>query len=139
MKDSSMSTARSARDVVAAHYANAGAGDMEAAFADLSPAIVWTEAAGSAYTGTFVGLPAVMENVFARIGAEWDDFGAIPSSIIADETSGTVAVVANYVGTYKATGKPQNVRVVHVWKVVDGSIVEFEQIVDSALQNLSMN
>ncbi len=134
-----MSTVRSARDVVTSHYANAAAGDMAAAFADLSPAIVWTESAGSAYTGTFVGLPAVFENVFGRISAEWDDFAAIPASIIADEATGMVAVVANYVGTYKATGKPQNVRVVHVWKVVDGSIIEFEQIVDSALQNLSMS
>ncbi|MBK5237518.1 MAG: nuclear transport factor 2 family protein [Actinomycetales bacterium] len=134
-----MSDARSAREVVTAHYVNAGAGDMEAAFADLSPAIVWTESAGSAYAGTFVGLPAVFENIFGRINADWEDFGAIPESIIADETSGTVAVLANYVGTYRATGKPQNVRVVHVWTVVDGSIVAFEQIVDSALQNLSMN
>jgi ketosteroid isomerase-like protein len=31
------------------------------------------------------------------------------------------------------------VRVVHVWTVVEGSIVEFEQIVDSALQNASMS
>jgi ketosteroid isomerase-like protein len=134
-----MSSARSARDVITAHYENSAAGNMEAAFADLSPEIVWTESAGGAYAGTFVGLPAVFENIFGRINAEWDDFGAIPSSIIADETTGTVAVVANYVGTYKATGKAQNVRVVHVWTVVDGSIVAFEQIVDSALQNASMS
>lgn len=112
---------------------------MEAAFADLSPTITWIESAGSAYAGTFEGLPAVFENIFGRINEEWEGFGAIPSSIIADETTGTVAVVANYVGTYRATGKPQNVRVVHVWTVVDGSIVAFEQIVDSALQNLSMS
>jgi len=134
-----MSSARTAREVVTAHYAHSAAGDREAAFADLSPNIVWTESAGSAYAGTFVGLPAVFENIFGRINAEWADFAAVPSSIIADETTGTVAVVANYLGTYKATGKPQNVRVVHVWTVVDGSIVAFEQIVDSALQNLSMS
>jgi len=134
-----MSSARSAREVVTAHYVNAGDGNMAAAFADLSPNITWIESAGSAYAGTFVGLPAVFENIFGRIDAEWEGFGAIPSSIIADETTGTVAVVANYVGTYKATGKPQNVRVVHIWTVVDGSIIAFEQIVDSALQNLSMS
>lgn len=113
-----MTVARSAREVVTAHYVNAGAGNMEAAFADLSPTITWTEPAGSAYAGTFVGRPAVFENIFGRINAEGEGFGAIPDSIIADETTGTVAVVANY---------------------VDESIVAFEQIVDSALQNLSMN
>ena len=89
--------------------------------------------------GTFTGMAEIGANVFDRINAEWNDFGAIPDYLIADEQTGRVAAVCTYVGTYKATGKAQHVRVVHLWTVKDGQIVAFEQFCDTAEQLKSMN
>ena len=128
-----------AHDTVAAHYAAGAAGDIPGMLKDFAPDIVWKESDGGAYAGTFHGLAEVIPNVFERINAEWDGFGAVPEFFIADEATGKVAAVCTYVGTFKATGKPQNVRVVHLWTVADGKIVAFEQVVDSAEQNKSMS
>lgn len=42
----------------------------------LSEKIEWTEAKGFPYGGTYVGTEAIMENVFSRLGSEWDDYKA---------------------------------------------------------------
>ena len=128
-----------AHDTIAAHYAAGAAGDIPSMFKDFADDIVWVESAGGAYAGTFHGMAEVVPNIFERINAEWDGFGAVPDYLIADESTGKVAAVCHYVGTFKATGKPQHVRVVHLWTVRDGKVVEFEQVVDSAEQNKSMS
>jgi ketosteroid isomerase-like protein len=128
-----------AHDTIAAHYAAGAAGDIPGMLKDFAPDIIWKESDGGAYAGTFRGLGEIVPNIFERINSEWDGFGAVPEHIIADETTGMVAAVCTYVGTFKATGKPQNVRVLHLWTVRDGQIVTFEQIVDSAEQNKSMS
>ena len=128
-----------AHDTVAAHYAAGAAGDIPSMFKDFSDDIVWKESDGGAYAGTFHGMDEVVPNTFERINAERDGFGAVPEYLIADESTGKVAAVCTYVGTFKATGKAQNVRVVHLWTVRDGKIVAFEQVVDSAEQNKSMS
>lgn len=123
-----------AESVIAKHYAAGAAGDPQGMLADFAEDITWVEAAGGAYAGTFKGIDQVIKNVFERINAEWDDFGAVPDVLVADEAKGKVAALCTYVGTNKATGKPQNVRVVHIWTVVDGKIVAFEQVCDSVEQ-----
>lgn len=129
----------SAHDVIAAHYAASAAGDISGMVKDFAPDIVWKEADGGPYAGTFTGMAEIAANVFERINAEWNDFGAIPDYLIADEQTGRVAAVCTYVGTYKATGKAQHVRVVHLWTVRDGQIVAFEQFCDTAGQFKSMS
>lgn len=37
----------------------------------------------------------------------------------------------NYSGIYKATGRPMNARVAHLWTLADGKVTHFEQFVDS--------
>jgi ketosteroid isomerase-like protein len=128
-----------AHDTIAAHYAAAAAGDVPSMFKDFADDIVWKESDGSAYTGTYRGMAEVGANIFGRITEEWEGFGAIPDYFLADEATGKVAAVCTYVGTFRATGKPQNVRVVHLWTVKDGKVVAFEQVCDTAEQNKSMS
>lgn len=129
----------SAHDIVASHYAAGAAGDIPSMFKDFAPDITWKESDGGAYAGSFTGMAEVVPNIFERINSEWDGFGAVPEYLVADEAAGKVAAVCNYIGTFKATGKPQNVRVVHLWTVKDGKIVSFEQVCDTAEQNKSMS
>ena len=95
----------------------------------LAPDARWTEADGFPYAGTYVGFEAIKTNVFARLGAEWDNY----HTEIEGYAEGTDVVVAygTYKGTYLATGKYMEARVAHVWQLREGRIVAFEQFVDS--------
>lgn len=57
--------------------------DVPAVLAVLSPDISWTEAEGFPYGGTYVGHDAILQNVFARLGDEWDGYAAVPHEFIA--------------------------------------------------------
>jgi len=106
-------------------------GDIPAVLGVLSPTVRWTEAAGGPYGGVSIGPNAVLENVFARIGAEWHGFAAVPSEFVAD--GATVVALGEYSGTYKTTGKSFKAPFAHVWKFDDGKVVSFQQYTDTAV------
>jgi ketosteroid isomerase-like protein len=56
-------------------------------------------------------------------------FAVTPEEFMA--TGDTVAVVVSYTGTGKATGKPLDLPVVHVWEIQDGKAVRFRQFADT--------
>jgi len=95
----------------------------------LAPEARWTEAAGFPYAGTYVGFEAIRTHVFARLGAEWDNYHTEIEGYA--EGPGLVIAYGTYKGTYLATGKYMEARVAHVWKLHEGRIVSFEQFVDS--------
>lgn len=78
-----------------------------------------------------MGPDAVLENVFARLGSEWDGYAAVPEEIIA--SGETVVGLGEYSGTYKATGKSFRAPCVHVFKFGDGRVVSFRQHTDTAV------
>ena len=43
----------------------------------------------------------------------------------------TIIALGRYKGTYKATGKPQNTQLVHVWRIANGKAVRFQQFADT--------
>jgi uncharacterized protein len=98
--------------------------------------ILWTEAKGFPYAGTYTGLKNITEQVFSRLGSEWIDYKFTPESYVADEDQ--VVAYGTYTGTYKKTGKAFVARVAHVWKLKGGKIRSFEQFVDSQPVNDAM-
>jgi ketosteroid isomerase-like protein len=78
----------------------------------------------------WVGPDAVLNNLFMRLGAEWDGFTVHPKSFHG--ASDSVIVEARYGGTYKATGKSIDAQVCHVWDVKEGKVARFQQYVDTA-------
>lgn len=106
-------------------------GDVGTVLGLLSPEIRWTEAEGFPYAGTFVGPKAVLENVFMRLGTEWEGFAAVPNEFI--DGGDSVVALGKYSGTYKSTGKSFQADFAHVWKMADGKAVKFVQYVDTAL------
>lgn len=64
------------------------------------------------------GPDAVLNELFIRLGAEWDGF--------------TVT------GTYKATGRAINLQVAHVLTMRDGKVTGFQQYVDTAAMQTAM-
>jgi ketosteroid isomerase-like protein len=71
----------------------------------------------------------VLEGVLARIPQDFDGF-----SVEVERTLGcgdTVVVEARYRGTAKATGKPLNSQVAHVWDLRNGKVVRWQQYTDT--------
>jgi ketosteroid isomerase-like protein len=118
-------------DVVRSVYSAFATGDIASVLAALDPAVVWTEAAGGPYGGVSVGPQAVLENVFMKLGGEWDGYAAVPHEFVADGS--TVVALGEYSGTYKATGKSFRAPFAHVWKLRDGKAVSFHQHTDTAV------
>ena len=106
-------------------------GDIPGFFALLAPDIVWHEAAGHPYGGVYVGHEAIMQNVLARIGAEWNDFSAPAEQFIAQ--GDTVVTLGAYRGTCKATGKSLVAPFAIVWTVRDGKVRALHQHTDTEL------
>jgi ketosteroid isomerase-like protein len=118
-------------DLIRGAYDAFAKGDVGTVLGLLSPEINWTEAEGFPYGGTYVGPRAVLENVFMRLGSEWDGFAAVPCEFI--DGGDSLVALGKYSGTYKATGKSFQAEFAHVWKIKEGKAVKFVQYVDTAL------
>ena len=116
-------------DVLKALYGTFAAGDVPAVLAAFDPGIVWTEAAGGPYAGTYTGPDAVLQNVLIRLGEEWDGFGLEPDAFVCSGERGVV--VGSYHGRYRATGRTLEARFAHVWSLRGGRPTRFEQITDT--------
>ena len=119
------------RETIEQLYAAFARGDIPSVLGALNPQTRWTEAEGFPYGGTYVGPQAVLDNVFMRMGGEWDSFSAQMAELVAD--GDTVVALGTYSGTFKATGKSFQAPFVHVWKFTDGQISEFIQHTDTAV------
>jgi ketosteroid isomerase-like protein len=119
-----------AYEIIKAHYAASDRGDLDGMLEAFADDVSWTEMAGFPYAGTYVGLDEIKAGVFARLNADWEGFRADAQELV-DGNDGTVVAIGYYSGTYRATGKAMKVRFVHVWRVKDGSVTNFEQFCDT--------
>jgi len=120
---------KTAYDIVKGHYDANDRKDLDGMIADFAPDIQWTEMDGFPCRGTFIGTQEVIENVFAVLGRDFEDFAFTLENLL--DAGNSVVGVGNYHGTYRATGKSFNIRVVHVWHVSEGRIDRFEQFTDT--------
>lgn len=117
--------------LIEALYSAFARGDIPAVLAALAPTIEWTEAAGGPYGGVSIGPQAVLENVFMKLGGEWDGFAAVPARFISEDDM--VIVLGEYSATYSATGKSFRAPFAHAWTLADGQVTVFEQYTDTAV------
>lgn len=109
-------------------------GDVPGVLGAFDESISWTEAEGFMYGGTYNGSNAVLENVFMKLGTEWEGFSAVPSKIV-DGGDGNVAAFGTYSGKFLATGKSMTVPFAHEWELSNGKVVRFRQHTDTAVIN----
>ena len=110
-----------------------GRGEIPTVLGAMSGDIKWYEAEGNPYMPSgkaWVGPDAILNNLFMRIGAEWDGFTVHPNTFYSAGNS--VIVEARYTGTYKPTGKTLDAQACHVWDVDNGKVTRFQQYVDTA-------
>ncbi len=118
-------------DFIRALYDAFARGDIPAVLGDFDPNIKFILAENSPYAANspHIGPTAVLENVFMRLGAEWNNF-----AIRVDELIGAgekVIMLGYYTGAYKATGKQILAQVAHIWTLEGGKAVIFQQYLDT--------
>lgn len=106
-------------------------GDVQKVLGLLSDKVEWYEAEHVTYWpgGPFVGPQAVLNGVFARIPQDFDGFKVDVRRIVG--CGDTVLAEARYRATVKATGKPLDVQVAHIWDLRDGKVVRWQQYTDT--------
>jgi ketosteroid isomerase-like protein len=106
-------------------------GEIAAVLGVLHEQAEWNEAEHFTYWPgqAFIGPQAVLTGVIARIPQDLDGFAIDIRRIVA--AGDTVLVEARYRGTAKATGKPIDAQVAHVWDLRDGKVVRFQQYTDT--------
>jgi len=116
---------------VRALYAAFAKGDMAAALAAMAPDIVWNEAENYPYAdrNPYLGPEAVLHGVFARIGADWENFSVNSEELI--DGGERIVSLGHYTGVCKATGKPMRAQFAHVFSVKNGKIASFQQYADT--------
>lgn len=116
-------------EVIEGAYAAFAEGDVPAVLGVFADDIEWHEAEGMPYGGVYRGGEAVVQNVFGPISQDVEGFALAPEEFMS--AGDTVAAVVRYTGTGKATGKPLDLPVVHVWDIQDGKVVRFRQFADT--------
>jgi uncharacterized protein len=115
---------------VKAAYAAFAVGDIPTVLGLMQHDIRWEEAENSPYDGsTAVGPDAVVEEVFMKLGSEWDGFTVTVEELL--DCGDRVVAVGRYSGTYKQTGEPLDAQLVHIWTVRDGKLATFNQYTDT--------
>lgn len=110
-----------------------GRGDIPAVLGAMSPDIKWHQAESNPYMPSgeaWVGPDAVLNNLFMKLGAEWDGFSVHPR--LFHGAGDSVIVEGRYSGTYQATDNSIDAQFCHVWDVKDGKVTRFQQYVDTA-------
>lgn len=113
-------------------YASFAQGDVPAVLQMFDPKIIWNEAENFPYAdgNPYIGPQAVLEGVFARIGAEWE-YWNITDQKYYEAHSGEIIVTGRYSAKNKMTGKELNVQFVHIWTLNDGLVTNFQQYADT--------
>lgn len=107
-------------------------GDVPAVLAAMDANIVWNEAENFPYAdrNPYIGPDAVLNGVFARIGAEWEYFN-LKDIQLHDMSGNQVLATLRYDGKHKTTGKMIDSQTAHLWTLRDGKIVGFQQFTDT--------
>lgn len=126
-------------DLLRSTYEAFGRGDMPAVLGAMDPQIEWREAEGNPYEPTgasWIGPDAVVQNLFVKLGSDWDGFAAHPKEFY--DAGDTVVVEGRYTGTNVVSGRSMDIQMAHVWKVRDGKLASFQQYVDTAALQAAM-
>jgi uncharacterized protein len=120
-------------DSVERMYADFAQGDIAAVLALLDEQVEWRQAEGNPYRDdapTTVGHQQVVEQVFARLPQDFDDFHIRVDRVVG--LGDTVLAEVRYAAVGKATRLALDVQGAHVWDFKDGKVVRFQQYVDTA-------
>ena len=114
--------------LVASVYAAFTRGDVKALATLLHPRIQARQSPLLPWGGAFQGFQGMMRHVSALV--QHLDWRVDVDEYV--EAGDHVVVIGASRGTVRASGKPFDVRLVHVWSLKDGRVVRYESYIDTA-------
>ena len=107
-------------------------GDMPTVLGGMDANIVWNEAEGNAYAdgNPYIGPEAVLNGVFARVGADFEYFH-LADIKLHEMSNDQVLATLRYKGKLKKNGAIFDAQVAHLWTLKDGKVIAFQQYVDT--------
>jgi ketosteroid isomerase-like protein len=108
-------------------------GDIPTVLGLMHPKIEWNEAESNSLAdgNPYIGPDAILEGVFARLGANHEYF-VLQDIKVHGMSDNMVLATLRYDAKVKATGKSYNAQVAHLWTLNDeGKITAFQQFVDT--------
>lgn len=108
-------------------------GDMPTVLGSMHTKIEWNEAESNSLAdgNPYIGPDAILEGVFARLGANHEYFG-LKDIKTHSMSENKVLATLRYDGKVKTTGKAYNAQAAHLWTLNDeGKIIAFQQYVDT--------
>lgn len=119
--------------VIDSLYNGFSTGDMPTVLGLMHPKIEWNEAESNSLAdgNPYIGPDAILEGVFARLGANHEYFGLQDIKIYGMNDNKVLATL-RYDAKVKETGKTYNAQVAHLWTLnEEGKIVSFQQYADT--------
>ena len=120
-------------------YEAFGRRDIPAVLAMFDSSIEWLPAEGHPVQpdgSPWFGPEAVLQNLFLRLGGDWDGFTVTP--MVFHDAGDTVVVEGRYTGTVLASGVGVDAQFCHVWTVRDDRMCRFQQYVDTGQLQYAM-
>jgi uncharacterized protein len=113
-------------------YAAFAVGDVPKVLAGLDEKVVWNEAEGNMYAdgNPYIGPQAVLNGVFARIGADYEYFNLINIEL-HEMFNNQVLATLRYQAKLKNNGATYDAQVAHFWTLKNGKAIAFQQYLDT--------
>ncbi len=113
-------------------YVAFAVGDIPKVLAGLDEKVVWNEAEGNMYAdgNPYIGPQAVLNGVFARIGADYAYFNLVNIDL-HEMSNNQVLATLRYQAKLKKNGETYDAQVAHFWKLKNGKAIAFQQYLDT--------
>lgn len=113
-------------------YAAFAVGDIPTVLAALDEKVVWNEAEGNKYAdgNPYIGPQAVLNGVFARIGADYEYFNLVNIEL-HEMSNNKVLATLRYQAKFKKNGATYDAQVAHLWTLKDTKAIAFQQYLDT--------
>lgn len=107
-------------------------GNIPNVLTGLDDHIVWNEAEGNSLAdgNPYKGPDAVLNGVFARLGADWENFRLVDIKL-HEMANNQVLATLRYHGKNVETGTSIDAQAAHHWTLKDGKVIGFQQYVDT--------
>lgn len=107
-------------------------GDIPTVLSSMNSNIEWNEAEGNSYAdgNPYIGPDAILNGVFARLGADHEYFKLVDIEL-HEMSNNKVLATLRYDAKNKDTGKAYNAQAAHLWTLKDGKAIAFQQYVDT--------
>lgn len=107
-------------------------GDIPKVLGGLDEKVVWNEAEGNHYAdgNPYIGPDAVLNGVFARIGADHEYFNLVNIEL-HEMSNNQVLATLRYQGKLKKNATKFDTQVGHLWTLKEGKVIAFQQYVDT--------